>query len=137
MTDPDLVAKKLAEIETRLRELRSADLEKLHHDLREERFVLLTLQLAIQAAIDAASHVVADERLGEPTSYADLFRRLGTGGWIDVSLADRLGAMARFRDLLVHGYAAVDLDRVVRIVRDHLGDLERFVTVVRNRLPES
>ena len=67
MTDPELVAKKLALIETCVRELRSlARPDALRHDVRERRFVEHTLQIAIQASLDVASHVVSDERLGEP-----------------------------------------------------------------------
>jgi hypothetical protein len=44
MTDLDLVAKKLALIETCVRELRSlARPEQIRHDVREERFVEHTL----------------------------------------------------------------------------------------------
>jgi uncharacterized protein YutE (UPF0331/DUF86 family) len=65
MTDPELVAKKLAFIETCVRELRTlARPERIADDLREERFVEHTLQLAIQAALDVGSHIVSDERLG-------------------------------------------------------------------------
>lgn len=40
MTDPELLAKKLAEIETHVRELREeADLSRLRSDIKEERFV--------------------------------------------------------------------------------------------------
>jgi uncharacterized protein YutE (UPF0331/DUF86 family) len=67
MTDPELVAKKLAFIETSVRELRTlARPERIADNLREERFVEHTLQLAIQAALDIGSHVVSDDRLGEP-----------------------------------------------------------------------
>ena len=66
MTDKELVAKKLAVIETAVAELRSlARPEMLRTDVREERFVEHTLQIAIQAALDVASHVVSDEHLGE------------------------------------------------------------------------
>ena len=63
MTDRELLDKKLAQIETHLRELREeADLELLHHDLKEERFVAHTLQLAIQAALveDVVTHHLDD-----------------------------------------------------------------------------
>jgi uncharacterized protein YutE (UPF0331/DUF86 family) len=51
VTDPDLVAKKLAQIETYIAELRRlANPDALGHEDREERFVEHTLQLAIQAA---------------------------------------------------------------------------------------
>jgi hypothetical protein len=66
VTDPDLVLKKLAVIETCVRELRQlARLDALVDDIKERRFVDHTLQLAIQAALDVASHIVSDDRLGE------------------------------------------------------------------------
>jgi uncharacterized protein YutE (UPF0331/DUF86 family) len=81
MTDPELVAKKLAFIETCVRELRTlARPERVADDLREERFVEHTLQLAIQATLDVGSHVVSDDRLGEPDTNRDVFRLLGRAG---------------------------------------------------------
>jgi len=74
VTDEALLAKKLAFIETCVRELRSlARIDLLEHDVREARFVEHTLQLAIQAALDVASHVVSDRRLGEPETNQQLF----------------------------------------------------------------
>ncbi len=135
MTDAERVAGKLAEIETYLRELRAlARPAEIERDVRERRFVELTLQLAIQAALDVASHVVSDERLGEPRSNRELFEILAANGWIGAELAARLRNMAGFRNVLVHGYARVD----VRVVRDvlerHLGDLDGFVAAVRARV---
>jgi uncharacterized protein YutE (UPF0331/DUF86 family) len=94
-----------------------------------------TLQIAIQAALDAAGHVVADERLGEPRSYADLFGILAATGWIDAQVAAQLRRMAGFRNLLVHGYVEIDPARVQDVVEHHLGDLDAFVAALRARLP--
>ncbi len=81
MTDADLVAKKLAFIETCVRELRELGRpDTLKTDVREQRFVAHTLQIAIQAALDIASHVVSDERLGEPGTNRELFDLLGNAG---------------------------------------------------------
>ena len=67
MTDAELVAKKLALIETYVAELeRLARPDQIASDVRERRFVEHTLQIAIQAALDGASHIVSDSRLGEP-----------------------------------------------------------------------
>lgn len=135
MTDADLLAKKLAGIETHVRELRTqADLERLRKDVKEERFVAHTLQLAVQAALDTASHIVSDDRLGEPQTHEELFTLLERHGWIAPDLATELRSMARFRNLLVHDYARIDLEKVEDIVRHHLGDLEAFVGAVRERL---
>ena len=136
MTDPDLIAKKLALIETCVRELRTmARPDTLAEDIREQRFVEHTLQLAIQAALDAASHIVADERLGEPSTYRELFELLEKAGYVPRELATELEKMAGFRNILVHGYDSVDLTIVKDIVENRLDDLEEFAKLLRERLP--
>ena len=135
MTDQDLVAKKLALIETCVRELRSlARPEEIRRDVREERFVEHTLQIAIQAVLDVAAHIVSDERLGEPRTNRELFDLLERYGWVTEGLAGSLRSMAGFRNILVHGYEMVDLAIVEEILRDHLEDLLSFVRAVRARL---
>jgi uncharacterized protein YutE (UPF0331/DUF86 family) len=135
VTDRNLIAKKLAAIETYVRELKDlARLEEIRRDVREERFVERTLQLAIQAVLDAASHIVSDERLGEPRTNRDVIDLLERNGWLPNPLASRLGNMVGFRNVLVHDYETVDLSIVEDVVRNHLGDLLEFVRAVRGRL---
>ena len=135
MTDADLVAKKLAEIETYVQELRTlARPEALESDVREERFIAHTLQLAIQSALDVASHIVSDDRLGEPATNRELFELLARHDWISAEPAEDLARMAGFRNLLVHDYAKIDLEIVRDVVENRLGDLLGFVEAIRERL---
>ena len=135
MTDDELVLKKLSEIETYVRELRTlCRPEEIERDVREERFVAHTLQLAIQAALDVASHIVSDERLGEPRENRELFELLGRHGWITEGWAETLGKMAGFRNLLVHDYAKIDLAIVREVTEHRLGDLLQFAEAIRKRV---
>jgi uncharacterized protein YutE (UPF0331/DUF86 family) len=135
MTDPELVAKKLAFVETCVRELRTlARPERIAEDVREQRFVEHTLQLSIQAALDVASHIVSDERLGEPDTNRDVFRLLERAGIIPVELSERLERMAGFRNVVVHLYQDVDLAIVRDVVENHLDDLLQFAAAIRRRL---
>jgi uncharacterized protein YutE (UPF0331/DUF86 family) len=135
MTDVELVAKRLAFIETCVRELREiARPELIATDVREERFVVHTLQLAIQAALDVASHIVADDRLGEPESNAQLFALLVRNQWVPETLAGPLRAMVGLRNILVHGYQSVNLDLVRDVIEHRLDDLLAFVGAIRARL---
>ena len=137
MTDPELVAKKLAFIETCVAELRRlANPEIIETDIREERFVEHTLQIAIQAALDVASHIVSDERMGEPRTNRELFDLLARNGWLEESDAALLGNMVGFRNILVHGYGDVDLSVVRDVLENRLDELLQFAAVVRARLPE-
>lgn len=135
MTDRALVEKKLATIVSAVSDLRRlARIEALRHDVREERFIEHTLQLAMQAALDVASHIVSDQSLGEPQTNRHLFDLLARAGWLDATLADQLSRMAGFRNVLVHGYDDVDLAVVEDIVRNRLDDLLEFVASVSRRL---
>lgn len=135
MTDPDLVAKRLALIESCVRDLRELSRPKeISRDVREERFVEHTLQIAVQAALDVASHIVSDERLGEPRTNRDLFDLLARAGIVEEKLAATLRDMAGFRNILVHGYGDVDLAIVRDIVENRLDALLSFAALIRRRL---
>ncbi len=135
MTDAELVAKKLAEIETYLADLhRLGRPDLLETDLKEQRFLLLTLQLAIQALLDVASHIVSDDELGEPEHNRDLFQLLQSAGWTTGDLARRLQQMVGFRNILVHEYARTNLAIVRDVLENRVGDLSEFCGQVRARL---
>jgi uncharacterized protein YutE (UPF0331/DUF86 family) len=134
VTDAALVAKKLALIETCIQELRSlARPAEIRTDVREERFVEHTLQIAIQAALDVASHIVSDDRLGEPETNRELFDLLVRAGKLPASLATTLRDMAGFRNVIVHGYQDVDLGILEDVLENHLDDLLAFVDAIRGR----
>jgi uncharacterized protein YutE (UPF0331/DUF86 family) len=108
--------------------------ERIDEDLREERFIAHTLQLAIQAALDVASHIASDERLGEPATNRQLFDLLVKAGWIPKTLAPTLRDMAGFRNVLVQGYQTVDNAILHDVATHRQGDLLAFVDHVRTSL---
>ncbi len=135
MTDPDLIFKKLAFIETCVADLRRlARTELLREDIKEERFVVHTLQLAIQATLDVASHIVSSDRLGEPATNRAVFDALARAKWISAEQITTLYNMSGFRNLVVHAYQAVDLEIVEDILDNKLDDLLSFCVAVRQRL---
>ena len=135
MSSSHLIRKRLAFITDCVAEIRQlGHPDRLRSDKVQERFVEHTLQLAIQATLDVASHVVSDQRLGEPRANRELFELLARGGWIDEALAGVLVQVAGFRNVLVHGYEDVDLAIVEDVLRNHLHDLLAFVAAIQRRL---
>ena len=135
MTDRPLIEKRLAIIDTCLADLRRlAQVDRIESDIRERRFVEHTHQIAIQAALDVASHIVSDRRLGEPATNREPFLLLERDGWIPSDLRGRLADMAGFGNVLVHGYDDVDLGIVRDVAANHLDDLAGFATRVRYTL---
>jgi uncharacterized protein YutE (UPF0331/DUF86 family) len=86
--------------------------------------------LAIEDAFALCNQTIAILGGDAPTAYAECFEKLAAHGVIDSALAERLKAMARFRNLLLHRYWEVDDRRVLTIARNDLSDLEQFVGVL-------
>lgn len=92
------------------------------------------LQLAIQAVLDVSNHVVADMSTRLPADNKELFELLATHKILPVRLSKKLVSMAGFRNILVHEYLEIDRRRVYRVLRDDLGDFERFIQAVSRLL---
>lgn len=109
-----------------LRRLGRRDAEELLHDDDLLAAVKYRFIVAIEVCIDIGRHVVASEGLRAPLDYADVFSVLAEAALLDSRAAADLRDTARFRNLLVHGYAKVDDTRVVEILRVRVDDLAEF-----------
>ena len=109
-----------------LRRLSALTAEDLQRDPDRLAGVKYRFIVAIEASIDASRLFALSGGLRAATSFADSFVVLGEAGLLRADLVERLQAMARFRNLLVHGYAVVDDARVVEILKTQLDDLDEF-----------
>jgi uncharacterized protein YutE (UPF0331/DUF86 family) len=96
--------------------------------------VVLHLWQAIQVVIDLATATCVRLGLGSPPTYGDAFRLLVDAGLLEPELGARLARAAAFRNLLVHGYARLDLRRVHAVARSGPDDLRAFLAVLRDQI---
>ena len=104
------------------------------HDLLADDDLLAAVKyrfiVAIEVCIDVGRHVIASEGLRAPLDYADVFTVLADASLLSGTTAADLRDTARFRNLLVHGYARVDDTRVVDILRERVADLAAYRTAL-------
>lgn len=91
------------------------------------------LQLAEQACIDIATHLLSELNVRMANEYAGLFPTLAEAGVLDRQLAERLAAAARQRNVLVHLYLDVDDEKVWEAL-EHLDDLRAFAAAIQRLL---
>lgn len=125
-----LIERILTDIRSHVKDLEDAtDItwEIYKTDKRSRRFVERTLHVLIEACIDVAQHIIADENLREPVSYRDTFTILAEKDILQSSDLERFENMASFRNLLVHYYERVDDEIVYGIFKQNLSDFDLFV----------
>lgn len=87
------------------------------------------LHLAIECLLDIGNHLIADRGFRKPESYGEVFEILAEEGVIPRELLKELEGMAAFRNVLVHDYLRLDLDRVHEVVRGRLKVFEELARV--------
>ena len=129
MVDKALVFRKLASLDDyrkQVSEYSAITVDQYRSDWKIQRIVERTLQMMIELCADIASHVISDSALRTPETYADTFRVLGESGILTREQTAVMDKMAKFRNIVVHQYEAVDAEIVVLVLRRHLSDFELF-----------
>ncbi len=84
------------------------------------------LQIAIESCLDIANHRIAARGWTPPTTGREAFLVLTAHDELDPELTRRLGRAVGLRDVLVHDYASIDLERLAAVVAQDLDGLRAF-----------
>jgi len=135
--DKDILQAKLQIINKRLQFLRK---EKNSFDSSSsEKDVLAVkhaLQEMIEACLDIANHIISSENAGEAKTYASYFDKLHNISIIDKNLKHNLRRMAKFRNVLVHLYADIEISQVKEILNSNLQDIDEYASCIYTYLEE-
>lgn len=108
---------------------RVTDAEVLRRDLTLHNDVLFSLLMVCQAVIDVAADLAV--RRGQRfADYTEAVRSLTAYPEFPDRLVRELEPLPGFRNVLIHEYGTLDLERVVQAL-DRLAALEEFVEGVR------
>ncbi|EHD22427.1 DUF86 domain-containing protein [Brenneria nigrifluens DSM 30175 = ATCC 13028] len=85
-----------------------------------------------------ANYLIRRRQLGIPQSSRDSFSLLATHGIIPNELSDNLQKMVGLRNIAVLDYQALNIDIVIYVIQNRLGDFEDFIKeIARNTQTDS
>jgi uncharacterized protein YutE (UPF0331/DUF86 family) len=129
------LVERLAELRRHLDHLdelrpRVPDAGALRRDLSLHNDVLFSLFSVCQLVIDVAGELAA--RRGERfEDYTEAIRQLAGDPGFPAEVVRELERLPGFRNVLVHEYVALDLERAVEAM-SRLGPVRRFLEIVRS-----
>lgn len=89
------------------------------------------LQLALEAVLDIADQIIAQEGFSKPEEYRDNILILGKEGVLPKSFAEKFAPAANFRNALVQDYLDLDLKKVYGHFKHDATDIEQFLKYCR------
>ncbi len=138
MIDKKLITRKLKRIEQFLREINAAEapptFQAFSRNIVFKRFIERNIELCIEQMVDICRHLVGGLDLPEPETYAGCFEILGNAGIVPKSRVETFKSMARYRNLIVHGYDGVDDTITFAVFKKRLGDFRTFIDAIRRYL---
>lgn len=137
MVDRDILRSRLEHAEEGLRRLaviRSRGKDAFLASWENRDIATRNLQTVIQAILDIGNHLVTDAGLGAPERYVDILEKMVGAGMISASLAGRLVPVFGMRNVLVHEYVRLDVERIWAALEDPSALLD-FIQGIANQLP--
>jgi len=130
--DKERILAKLDEMEQYLCELEEIapdNVEEYRASVEKKRAVERLLQITIESVMDTCAILVKELKLGLPSAEDEFLEKL-KGRVLEPATVENLRGMKNFRNVLVHGYAKIEDERVFEILEDRLKDFEDFKTQV-------
>lgn len=129
----EVIEKHLEDLATRVARLRryqGLPLEEFRADWERAYAAERLLQTAIQNVIDIGAHILSDLGDNRWDEYRDIPARLFAQGVIPREQVAPLQAMVGMRNVLVHQYVEVDVEKVYRAIQESLCDFDRFAQAI-------
>lgn len=132
MVKRDVVAARLDRLQEYLRTLHAVqgfDLQKFKNDPFVHGTAERYLHLSIECLLDIGNHIIADRGYRKPDTYSEILEILAEEGVVPAELAQKMAGMAAFRNVLVHDYLRLDLEKVFQVIKEHLVHFEQLAGV--------
>lgn len=137
MTDRDLIIAKAASVRAhldRIVEKTGDGAQVFLRDPDRQDVVAFNLHLAVENCIDIAAHIISENGWGVPGSASEMFYTLEGRGMLDSQLTERMVKAVGLRNLIVHEYGRIDINRLFATVRNNLDDLTAFLSAIFSKL---
>lgn len=137
MVDKDIVLAKSSAVKKhikRIKDLAFKDFQEFQNNSDYQDILLFNIQLAVQNCIDIAAHMISDENMGIPGSTNEMFYLLEENGYLTRDITEKMVKAVGFRNLIVHEYVNLKLERVYEISKKDIHDLEIFIKQILSKI---
>lgn len=105
--------------------------EEFQKDLSLIWIVEKGLEILIQNLLDIGAHLLASEIKNDWEDYGEVILKLGNHGIVPQEFSDQIKGIAGLRNILIHEYLRIDLNKLFDYLRYRLEDFIQFIRYIR------
>lgn len=111
--------------------------EELEENYELRSAIERNLELALESMLDIGEIIISEKGFEKPEDYKSVMLILGKEGVLPKVFAEKLVPAVGVRNILVHMYTEVDVEKICEFLRGNLGDFDEFAKHVANYLKKS
>lgn len=127
---------KLQEYVSYLKGYQDRSLEDIKKDHTLQGAILRYLQLAIECVLDIGEMLISGLKLRKPEQVREVLFILSENDIIPKDFAKNFSPIAGLRNILVHEYADIDMDKVYGYLQEKLIDFDFYARKIAQHVKE-
>lgn len=134
MSNREIIEQPIQNMEESLTQLgryKDISFEEFQKDLSLIWIVEKGLEILIQNLLDIGAHLLASEIKNDWEDYSEVILKLGKHEVIPKEFSEQIKGMAGLRNILIHEYLKIDLNKLFDYFKYRLGDFVQFIRFVR------
>ncbi len=108
--------------------------EELEENYELRSAIERNLELALASMLDIGEIIISEKGFEKPEDYKSVMLILGKEGVLPKVFAEKLVPAVGVRNILVHMYTEVDVEKICEFLRGNLKDFDEFAKCVANYL---
>jgi uncharacterized protein YutE (UPF0331/DUF86 family) len=122
---------KMEEALTELDKYGNISFEEFERDLSLRWIVEKGLEILIQNLLDIGARLLASQIKNDWEDYGEVILKLGKHRVIPQAFSDKIIGMAGLRNILIHEYLKIDLEKLFGYLKYRLEDFVLFIKYIR------
>jgi len=119
-----------------LKSYKSIPMGRLEEDYALKSAIERNFQLAIESALDIGEVIISTESYEKPEDYRSVILILGRHGILPHDFAERFARAVGLRNILVHMYEEVDIEKLYDYLQNNLIDFDEYSKYIAGYLEE-
>lgn len=109
-----------------LQSLQKYTVKELRKDVLIRGSVERYMQLSMEVTLEIAAMIISREGYEKPESHREAILLLGEHGILPKQFAEKFAPAAGLRNILVHGYAEIDMVKLYKHLQRDIKDFDTF-----------
>lgn len=139
--DKEKIIERIGDIKNAVLELekfQKMDLEEFLEDSDNYNLSAYHLRIAIEAVLIIGTHILSRiPQNGKKKDYTQVILSLADYNVLPKEFSQKIKGMAGYRNRLVHLYWKIESKELLSVIKDDLGDLEKFIDYIERFLPNN